>query len=76
MDPQVKKYFIKILNSFSLGALWLIAVSTFAFYFGLAIVHNGLQLHNIIFYIIALASFLLLLRYYYRTWKEEPHQEL
>lgn len=76
MDPEVKKYFIKILNSFSFGLIWMIGTSTFAFYFELGIVHNGLQLHNIIFYSIALFTFLLLLRYYYRTWREHPTQEL
>ncbi|MER3464194.1 MAG: hypothetical protein C4329_07040 [Chitinophagaceae bacterium] len=74
MDPEVKKYFIKILNSFSLGLIWLISASTFAFYFGLGIVHNGLQVHNIVFYTIALLSFLLLLRYYYNTWKNKPQE--
>ena len=70
MDPEVKRYFIKILNSFSFGLIWLISASTFAFYFGLGIVRENIRTGNIIFYVIALATFLLLLRYYYRVWKD------
>jgi hypothetical protein len=76
MDPEVRKYFIKIMNSFSLGLIWLIAASTFAFYFELGIIHGSIQLHNILFYFVALCTFLLLLRYYYRTWRDAPPQEL
>ena len=70
MDPGTRRYFFKIVNSFSWGFMWLMFMAMAGIYFGLAIVHNGLTIVNIIFYTVALVTFLLLLRYYYRTWKD------
>ena len=70
MDPEVKKYFQKIINSFSLALLWLLIVSTAGLYFGLAVVRHGLQWYHIVYYLLSLASLVLLIRYFYRTWKQ------
>lgn len=69
MDPDVRKYFIKILNSFVIGLLWMLAVSTFGLYFGWALFEEGSRGHNIIFYTFFGLSFLFLIRYYYKSWK-------
>lgn len=69
MDPEVKKYFRKIINSFSYGLLWLLSAATAGFFFGLAIVDNGWHWHHIVFYIALVFSFVLLIRYFYRQWK-------
>jgi hypothetical protein len=69
MDPEVKKYFRKIMNSFSLGLLWMLIFSTAGLFMGLGIIRNGLQWYNILFYIIAIASFIGLLFYFYKVWK-------
>ena len=69
MDPEVRKYFRKILNSFSVGALWLISIATLGIFFQLAIIKETIKWHNVLFYLILLSSLLLLIRYYYKSWK-------
>lgn len=71
MDPQLKRYFLKIMNSFVWGVIWLMFVTFFGLYFGLAYVQNGWTPVNIIFYVIVGITFLLLLRYLYRSWKPQ-----
>lgn len=69
MDPEIKRYFRKILNSFSWGALWLIGITTLGIFFKLAVISNGVQWYNILFYLILIISLYMLLRYYYKAWK-------
>jgi hypothetical protein len=69
MDPQTKRYFLKIVNSFAWGVMWLMFVTFFGLYFGLAYAPQGLTIVNIIFYVVVLMTLLLLLRYLYRSWK-------
>jgi hypothetical protein len=68
-DPEITRYFKKIINSFSYGFLWLFAIITAGIYFQLAIVHRSIQWYNIAFYISLALSLFLLLRYYYKLWK-------
>lgn len=69
MDPEVKKYFQKILSSFMYGLLWLQLIVTTGIYFKLAIVHEGFKWYNLVFYLGFITSLLLLVRYYYRVWR-------
>lgn len=71
MDPEVKKYFRKILNSFFAGLLWLFVLVTSGLYFQLALFDGKLQWYNYLFYAFSLFSFLFLIRFYYKTWKED-----
>ena len=66
-DPEVKKFFRKILNTIGTGLLWMMAVLTAGLYFGLAY-HSNL-LYITLFYIGFAVSLGLLLRYYYHLWK-------
>ncbi len=70
IDPQVKKYFKKILSSFSYGVLWMLAMSTAGLYFGLALIDEHLRWYNVLFYFLFLISILLLIRFFYKTWKD------
>ena len=79
MDPEIKRYFRKIANSFSVGLIWLLTVATAGLYFNLGIVRNGLHWYNIAFYLIALVSFIALISYFYKAWsdpKKDPHGSL
>lgn len=67
-DPEVKRYFRKIMNSFGAGALWLLVFATLGLAFRLAIVENGVQWYNCLFYSVFFVSLLLLLRFFYRVW--------
>ena len=69
MDPELRRYFRKIMNSFSWGLMWMIAVATAGIFFKLAFPVSGMEWPNYAFYIIAVLTFALLIRYFYRTWK-------
>jgi hypothetical protein len=70
MDPEVKKYFRKIMKSFSVGLLWLLVIATAGIYFKLGEVRYGAHWYNILFYSLFVLSFILLIRYYYKLWKK------
>ena len=69
LDPEVKKYFRKIINSFSFFMLWMLVVSTAGFYFNLADIYGRWQWYNVVFYVGATLLFVLLIRFLYRTWR-------
>ena len=69
MDPQVKRYFRKIINSFSAGLLWMMTMMVTGFLFGLGIIRDGLHWYNTLFFVLAFLSFCGLIYYFYRTWK-------
>ena len=75
MDPQVKRYFRKIINSFSVGLMWLLSVATAGLFFDLGIAREGLQWYNIVFYAIALSTFIALVFYLYRVWTDREEKE-
>lgn len=68
-DPEVKKFFIKILYTLSLGLFWMMAISM-GLYFNLGGGGERPLYAVILFYAFAVITLLLLLRYYYRTWKK------
>jgi hypothetical protein len=70
MDPEVKRYFKKIMNSFSVGLSWMLSIATTGLFFGLGIINDAWKWYNIIFYFIALISLLALLYYLYKVWKK------
>jgi TRAP-type C4-dicarboxylate transport system permease small subunit len=71
MDPEVRRYFKKIMNSFSFGLMWLLTMATAGIYFELGFVRDGFKWYNIIFYSLCLVSFIFLIRYLYKTWKDK-----
>ena len=70
MDPEVKRYFKKIINSFSVGLLWLLSVATAGLYYGFGITNNGLMWYNILYYILSLLTLAALIYYYFRIWSK------
>lgn len=69
MDPEVKRYFRKIMNSFVYGLLWMLFVSTAGLYMRFGWIVREVRWYNIVFYGLALGTLLLLLRFLYKTWK-------
>jgi len=69
-DPEVKKYFRKIIYSFSWGFLWMLANATAGIYFGLGYRDGKPLIVPILFYTASVISLCLLLWYYYRTWSK------
>jgi hypothetical protein len=70
-DPEVKHYFRKILNSFGMGALWLLVIATMGLAFRLAIIKDGVQWYNVFFYGVFLVSLALLLLFFKRVWRKK-----
>jgi hypothetical protein len=61
MEPGVKKYLLRILNTLSVGLLWLALNSTIGIMYDHAFIHEHINTGNILFYIwfvISLAAFL------------------
>jgi hypothetical protein len=70
-DPEVVRYFKKIMSSFFLGLLWMLTNVTAGLYFGLAYLQHGKwNLANLLYYFFAVISLSALIWYYYRTWKK------
>ena len=70
MEPDTKKYLLKVLNSLFVGLLWLSLNVLGGLYLWYGIIEKKLSLYNIFFFVWFLLSLLALLYYYYRTWKD------
>lgn len=69
-DPEVKKFFRKIINSISLGLLWMMAMVTAGIYFQLGYFDGRPIIYTILFYLVLVVTLVLLLRYFQRIWKK------
>jgi hypothetical protein len=69
MEPEVRKYLRKILNSLFVGLLWLSVNVLAGLYWGWGIINGKLSMGNILFYLWFLLSLAALLWYYYKVWK-------
>ena len=70
MEPGVRQYLIRILNTLSIGLLWMAVNMTAGIMYDLAFIHEKVTAGNIIFYIwflISLAAFLL---WVIKTWSK------
>jgi hypothetical protein len=68
MDPAVKKYFRKIVNSFVVGLGWLMVFAISGIYFRLGVIQDKLRWYNVLFYLLFLATLIWLIRYFHKTW--------
>ena len=68
MDPEVTKYFKKILNSLFAGLMWMLVNITAGIYFELAYSKNYPTYVHVLFYVWLASSLFLLLRYLHKTW--------
>lgn len=68
-DSDVKIFFVKILNSIAYGLMWMIACATAGLYFELAYTKGKPLIYTILFYVCAVGSLVLLIRYLYRKWR-------
>jgi hypothetical protein len=70
MEPEAKRYLIKVLNSLCFGLLWLTLNVLGGLYWGYAIIDGRLSLYNILFFTWFVFSLIALLYYYYRLWRK------
>ena len=70
-DPGVKKFFVKILNSISLGLLWMLACAAAGIYYELGYTHGKPDIYTILFYVGMAGSLFLLVRYLMKIWRDK-----
>lgn len=68
MDPEVTRYFRKIINSLFAGLMWLFINVTAGIYFELAYSKNYPSFVHVLFFAWLVISLALLLWYLYRIW--------
>ena len=69
MEPDIKKYLAKLLNSMSIVLLWLLINAMLGIYLEWAFFDDGISRVNIIFYLWFLASFIFVVYYLIKKWK-------
>ena len=69
-DPEIKKYFVRIINTIAWFLLWLMGAVTAGLYFRLAYRTEQPFFLVIIYYAVLIVTLFLLLRYYYRVWRK------
>lgn len=70
MEPGVKEYLLRIVNTLSLGLLWMALNSTAGIMFELGIIKDHITTWNILFYCFFAGSFFLYIRWVIRLWKK------
>jgi len=66
MEPEVRKYLFKVLNSLCYGLLWMALNVLGGLYWGYAIINGKLSVANVLFFAWFVLSLLVLLYLYYR----------
>lgn len=70
MEPGVRKYLIRIVNTLFLGLLWLALNSTIGIMYDYAFIHDTIKMGNILFYIWFVISLTAYLWYVIRLWSK------
>jgi len=69
-DPEVTRYFKKIINSLFTGLMWLFINITAGIYFELAYSKRYPSYIHVLFFVWLVLSLILLLWYYYKIWSK------
>lgn len=75
MERDVSKFLKQVVQSLTAGLVWLFINMSAGIFGGWMFFLDRPTLGNYIFYVWLIASFALLLRFYYRTWKEDLSRE-
>jgi hypothetical protein len=70
MEPGVRKYLIRIVNTMSLGLLWMVMNSTIGIMYDFAFIHDSIKLGNILFYILCLSTLAAYLWWVIKIWSQ------
>jgi sterol desaturase/sphingolipid hydroxylase (fatty acid hydroxylase superfamily) len=71
MDPEVQRFFRKIMATVGAGMLWIMLMAVLGLYLRLGYFVNGLDWYNGIFYFILFTTLYLLLRFLYKVWRKK-----
>lgn len=69
MEPELREFFRRIIQTVSVGLIWLMINSTAGIMFDYAFIHGKVSTGNILFYSWLLISGALILRYFIRLWR-------
>ncbi len=70
MEPGVREYLLRIVNTLSVGLCWLAINSTAGIMYDHAFFHGSITTGNIIFYSWFLVSLVLFLRWLIKLWSK------
>jgi hypothetical protein len=69
MEDDVKEFLIKIMQSISMGLVWLLANMSIGIYYGFAFFEGLPSIGNYIYYTVFLISLIALVIYLRKKWK-------
>jgi ABC-type glycerol-3-phosphate transport system permease component len=70
VEPGVREYLLRIVNTLSVALLWMAINSTAGIMFGYAFVEDHIRMGNVLFYSWFLFSLAFLLRWVIRLWRK------
>lgn len=70
MDPEVRRFFKKILATVGAGLFWFMLMAALGLYLRLGYFANGLNWYNGVFYFILFTTLFLLLRFLFSVWRK------
>ena len=70
MEPGVRQYLIRILNTLCFGLLWMALNMTPGIMYDLAFIHERVRLGNVLFYIWFVISLTAFLWWVIHTWRK------
>jgi hypothetical protein len=68
IEPETRKYLKKVMNTLFIGLFWMFANVIFGIFLECGFVEGALSLKNIVYYGLALATLVWLIRYFVRLW--------
>lgn len=69
MEPDVKAFLLRIVQSISMALLWMLVNMTAGIYFNLAFFEGPIHVWNILYYIFLITTFVFLIIYLKKKWK-------
>ena len=75
MEPDVRDFLVKIVQSISMGLVWLLINMSIGIYYGFAFFEDTPSWGNYVYYVACLTSLVMLIMYLRKKWKgwEEVH---
>lgn len=70
MEPGVRQYLIRVLNTLSLGLIWMISNMTSGIMYDLAFIHERVTTGNILFYLWFFISLAAFVWWAIKTWRK------
>jgi hypothetical protein len=75
MEPEIKLFLKIIVQSISMLLLWMLLNTYFGIKLGLLFFDEGVSIWHWVYYILMIASFVWVIRYILKKWKQMPEFE-